>query len=155
MQEGGSGMFSADKKKELTTRQFVRKINEAELFITAKEETVGEMELMIGSYKEIVNSRGVPMFMPMGGGTVSFYMAFTPGFSTSWSKTTYMKMILDKNTFSHINRSLPQSIQEKRESFEKVVPEDISKSEFRTHDKEYLFIFDYNTKKFQTIEFTR
>lgn len=161
LQEGGISIFSAAKKKELTSRQFVRKINEAELFISAKDEGAEEIELMIGSYREIASSGGSPgMFMPMGvpgmgGATVSFYVSFTPGFSTSWSKTTYMKSLLHRNTFNHISRPLPEPIQEKRELYEKELSDENIRCEFRTHDKEYLFLYDYDTKKFRTIEFVK
>lgn len=158
-QEGGSSSFDADKVKELSPRQFIRKINESELFITVRDGEPGETELMIGSYKEITSSRGGPglgMGFPVAPGvTFSFYVSFTPGFSTSWSKTTYMKTLLQKNNFEHISRALSASIQEKRELYEKELSRDHIRREFRSFDREYLFIYDKASKKFSVIEFKK
>jgi hypothetical protein len=158
-QEGGSTAFAANNKKELSPRQFIRKINDAELFITARNEEPKETELMIGSYKEITSSRGGPgigMGFPVAPGVIlSFYVSFTPGFSTSWTKTTYMKTLLQKNNFEHISRALPVSIQEKRELYEKELSRDYISKEFRSFAREYLFIYDKASKKFSVIEFEK
>lgn len=158
-QEGGSNALSATKKIELTPRQFIRKINESELFISVRDGEPEETELMIGSYKEITYSGSPGMFMPVGSlpgavaSAVSFYVTFTPGFSSSWTKTTYMKSLLQKNNFEHISRPLAASIQEKRESYEKELSRDKISKEFRTYEREYLFIYDNLTKKLSVIEF--
>jgi hypothetical protein len=158
-QEGGSSAFAANYKKELSPGQFIRKINDAELFITARNGEPEETELMIGSYKEITNSRGGPgmgLGFPVAPGVfISFYVSFTPGFSTSWTKTTFMKTLLQKNNFEHISRALPVSIQEKRELYEKELSRDYSSREFRSFDKEYLFTYDKAAKKFNIIEFNK
>ena len=161
-QDGGSSFFVANRRKELSPRQFIRKINDDELFINARDAGPSETELMIGSYKKITESPAAPgMFLPMGGLpgverlSVSFYISFTPGFSTSWTKTIYMKSLLQKDNFEHISRTLPVSIQENRELFEKELPKDYIRREFRSFDTEYLFIYAKDVKKFSVIEFKK
>lgn len=158
-QEGGSTIFSAKRKKQLEFIQFITKITNTDVFISAKSNSPGLTEVWVGSYKEI-RQASAPVMMPsggFGGGGImvggGFSIEFRLGFSSSWTKTTYMRSLFRNDDFSHQKGILPPTAQEKIDNYSDDLPNTRFSTNFRSISKEYLFYLNLDEKKIYITEF--
>jgi hypothetical protein len=155
VQEGGSSIWTAGQTRELDkTRQLLRKMVGGGAVIEATENKKGQVELMIGSYKEL-HQAGGGMWMP--GATASAPSQFLPvgGFSYgSWSKSARFKMLVDASSGAHIDGDMDRSINDRIEEYTKeakIPPE--AENLISCNGQYYYLYYNRNDHKLITRQF--
>lgn len=151
-QEGGSNIFTKYRKRELNFNQFVSRLSGYDVFVTAKNYAPGLTEFWIGSYR-VIKGSSAPIMMPSGGFTGGVFFSFSPGFSSSWSKTIYMRSLFRNDDFKHQKGQLNATPQEKRDNYSDEMPNSKFSKKFRSISKEYLFHLNPDDKKIHVTEF--
>jgi len=111
--QGGTAIYAKGSKELDKTRQLLRKMVNGRALIVARRDGNGHMVLTIGSYTEAGGgggyftgggAGGAPVFMSGGGGP-------------TWTISARFKMLLDENTFEHIDGDIAPGVYEKVDSF--------------------------------------
>jgi hypothetical protein len=120
--------------------------------ITAVPNSENQHEVTIGAYKKMTQSTGG--FTPMYGGAMGGAMAgglrmtITPGFTSSWSRVTRFKMLVDPITSQHIKGPMSPSVAEQIEEYSQAIkiPKDGS-CIFVANNYSQFAYFDKDEKK--------
>jgi hypothetical protein len=133
------------------TKQLLRKLTNGSLVITATPNDLkNEVELLVGSYKEVTNYGGGGGMWMAGGGTAAPIFMPTGGFSrSSWSKSASFKVLINAENYEHINGMISPSINDRVNDFTKgikIPPE--GENLFVIDGKYYYAYYDKNKRDF-------
>jgi hypothetical protein len=96
-QEGGGTIFSSTREIELKkTSQLLRKISGGELAMGVSDIQNSKVEMIIGSFKEVVSPSG------FGVGFSQWGMSLGYGNFTKWGKSSYFRSILNAQSLEHL-----------------------------------------------------
>ncbi len=157
IQEGTSN--SAHETRELgKTRQLLRKMVTGDVVITATPNNNNQIEVIIGSYAKINTNRGGGgMHMAAGGYGAPMVMVPTPtgGFNRGgWVKSARFKMLLNADTFEHVEGAIGNSINEQIEYYTKgiKIPRE-AENLFMTNGRYYHAYYDKALRKLVILQF--
>jgi hypothetical protein len=168
IQEGGGTAYAANTIRELSkTRQLLRKISASSVAISVCENRKQDLQMTVGSYKEL-NGGGGGMGggMPMGGGSIStpYGPASLPTYYTAPSyyafqnnkltKSAYFKSVFENKSLLHKEGEVEQTIYEKIENYEKMNEgKTTTETLFRMHNYFVYGYYDKSTKKYVMMKF--
>ena len=158
IQEGGGTIYSKNVERELVkTKQLLRKMMAGNALITAVKNASNQHEVTIGAYKKITQTSGGYVmgggFGPAGfaGGTATY---FTTGISSSWSRVTRFKMLVDPVSAKQIGGEMQQSKSEEIQDYSQDlrIPEKGS-SVFVANNFYQFAYYDRDEKKLVVVKF--
>jgi hypothetical protein len=149
-------------EKELNgTEQVLRKISSNEIGISAYK-LGGNLEITLGSYKEVKSNPGMMMPMPGVGfvaGGISIGMTFNPammGYNAyTRTKSVYFKSLWDPNSFEHNEGSISENAFDKIHNFSKPIINNIaSETIFKLKGYFVYGYYSFKDKKYFLRKFT-
>lgn len=127
IQDGGGTVYSSDRFFSLkSTKKFLSKSDKSKAAVAIEYDNAKSLQIKLGSYKDVYANTGGGSFTPGSSistpyGSVTTAPTFNPALSAyssdSWSKTTYFKTILSKNTFRHLKNPSQKSLFDKINEF--------------------------------------
>jgi len=158
IQEGGGFSFIRGTSRELDkTRQLLRKMVNGGAVIEATPNEKGQVEIMVGSYKQMSSGGGGGMWMPgagVGAGAAPIYIPTGGFYRETWSKSARFKMLLDAGTGEHLNGEMDRSVNEKIEDYTKdtkIPPE--AENLIQVNGRYYYTYYDREGRKLMTRQF--
>ena len=152
IQEGTSN--SAHETRELgKTKQLLRKMTNGDAVITATPNNNNQIEVIVGSYAKM-NSGGGGMSMARGGAAPMGMMP-TGGFNRGgWVKSARFKMLLNADTFEHVEGAIGNSINERIEYYTTgiKIPRE-AENLFMTNGRYYHAYYDKVQRKLVILKF--
>jgi hypothetical protein len=153
------GVSVGPEDRELSkTRQLLRRMLHKDAMIIATPDNDQQIVVTVGSYKKAKggNSPGIPIPIPGMGGFPAHLIFVPTGAVTrnNWGNSAHFKMLLNRNTFEHIDGKVPKSINEKIEYYTigiKIIPG--AENLFMTNGRYYYAYYDKKERGMKIVKF--
>ncbi|HEX6432090.1 MAG TPA: hypothetical protein VF008_30575, partial [Niastella sp.] len=154
VQEGGTYSFGA--LRELgKTKQLLRKLVNGDAVITATLNANNQVEIIVGSFAKMTSGFNGGMVKPAGGPGSSGVAVPAGGFyRNTWLKSAHFKMLLNADTFEHVEGAVGNSINARIEYYTigvKIPWE--AENLFMTNGRYYHAYYDKTLRKLVILKF--
>ena len=158
------GVFSTKRREVTSTKELLRKLSDGMLAITASANVnEKEIQVQIGSLKEVNNGGGGGMMWSGGGGfatpggwvsTAPVFMPTGGFYRSNWVNSARFKMLLNGQTAAHLKGSLPLLINDKIEDYTKdiKIPKE-GENLFVLNGNYYYIFYDKRERELSLVRF--